>query len=211
VVLSLSWDQQRRAERGFSGGIRGVYGTVAGRGCCQRARDTGPTGASVAGATVAISLQSPRPSDAGKIYALGLSLSTRPAVGTFASGEVLNLAGDTLLAVTAANTLPGIFSGFQDALDVQSRAQARVHIPASVPSRLNLPVHAGGVVLDPAVPGGVTTVLSSNTVVPSTGEVGSNDHSGTSHGCGRVRKPPHHRLVAVLHMLSSLTTRSGES
>ena len=63
------------------------------------------------------------------------------------------------------NTLPGIFSGFQGALDVQARAQARVHIPASVPSRLNLPVHAGGVVLEPAAPGGVTTVLSSNTVV----------------------------------------------
>ena len=100
------------------------------------------SGPAMPGTTVAISLQSPRPSDAGKIYALGLSLSTRPAVGTFAGGEVLNLAGDTLLAVTAANTLPGIFSGFQDALDVQARAQARVHIPASVPSRLNLPVHA---------------------------------------------------------------------
>ncbi len=123
------------------------------------------SGPATPGTTMTLTLSSPRPSDAGKIYVLGLSFSTRPALGTFAGGEVLNLAADTLLAVTVANTLPAIFSGFQGALDGQARGQAAVHIPAAMPPGLNLPVHAGGVVLDPGAPGGVSTVLSSVTVV----------------------------------------------
>ena len=123
------------------------------------------SGPATPGTTLTLKLSSPRPSDASKIYVLGLSFSTRPAIGSFAGGEVLNLAADTLLTVTAANILPAIFSGFQGALDGQARAQAAVHIPAAVPAGMNLPVHAGGVVLDPGAPGGVSTVLTSVTVV----------------------------------------------
>ena len=45
VVRSSSWGQQRRAERCFSGGIRGGYGPVARRGCLlSTGREDGPTG-----------------------------------------------------------------------------------------------------------------------------------------------------------------------
>ena len=124
------------------------------------------SGAAIPGSTVAIHLQSDQASDAGKSYVLAMSLATRPSVGgTFPNGEVLNLAPDTLFLVTVQNVLPHIFVGFQGVLDAQASAQAAVHLPAALPGGQNLPLHVGGVVVDPAAPAGISTVFSSVTTV----------------------------------------------
>jgi hypothetical protein len=111
-------------------------------------------------------VRSGKPADAGRAYYLGASLGTRPAVAPrFANGEVLNLAADPLLLVTVTDQLPQVFVNFRGTLDPNAEAQAWINIPAGIPRLLNLPVHVGGVVVDPQAPGGVVTVLSSVTFV----------------------------------------------
>jgi hypothetical protein len=95
-----------------------------------------------------------------------MSLSTYPdAVGPFPNGEVMNLAADPLFFVTASDALPTIFVNFRGVLDSQARAQAQINIPVTTPSTLNLPLNVGGIVIDPSVPGSVSTVLTSVTFV----------------------------------------------
>jgi hypothetical protein len=123
-------------------------------------------GEALPGRSVRVDVNTARSGDANRVYVLAASLATRPdALGPLPTGEVLNLAADTLFFATAANALPAIFSGFLGTLDSQSHAQAAVNIPAAVPAGLNLPVHIGGIVLDGGAPGGVSTVLPSVTIV----------------------------------------------
>jgi len=122
------------------------------------------SGTPVPGGTVTVDVMPGKASDAGKSYALAMSLSTHPdAVGSFPNGEFMNLAADPLFFVTAANALPSIFVDFRGVLDSAARAQAQINIPSTIPSTLDLPLHVGGIVIDPAAPGGVSTVLTSVT------------------------------------------------
>jgi len=121
------------------------------------------SGTPTPGNTLLIAVHSGKTSDSGKSYYLGMSFSTRPAVGIFPNGEVLNLATDDLFFTTTSNSLPHIFINFQGVLDSTGSAQAAVIIPALLPSGLNIPLHVGGVVADPAAPGRVSTVLTSTT------------------------------------------------
>lgn len=124
------------------------------------------SGSGLPGTKQQIAIRSGKPADAGLDYFLAASLGTRPSVAPrFANGEVLNLAADTLLLLSATEQLPQIFVNFRGALDGNSEAQASINIPGIVPRFLNLPIHVGGVVIDPKAPGGVTTVLSSVTFV----------------------------------------------
>jgi hypothetical protein len=124
------------------------------------------SGTPVPGGTVTIDVMPGKPSDAGRSYALAMSLSTYPdAVGPFPNGEVMNLAADPLFFVTASDALPTIFVNFRGVLDSQARAQAQINIPVTTPSTLNLPLNVGGIVIDPSVPGSVSTVLTSVTFV----------------------------------------------
>ncbi|MBN2491202.1 MAG: hypothetical protein JXQ29_10190 [Planctomycetes bacterium] len=123
-------------------------------------------GAALPGRTVQVEIHTARSSDAHRVYVLAASLATRPdAAGPFATGERVNLAADALFFASLTGTLGSIFRGFVGTLDGQAQAQASVHIPATVPAGLNLPIHIGGIVLAPGTPGGVSTVLPSATFV----------------------------------------------
>lgn len=121
-------------------------------------------GVPMAGSAIAIRVQSPRPSDANKAYLLGASLRLRPAIGTF-GGETLYLAIDDILVASTLGTLPQVFQNFAGVLDGNARATATLVLPPQIGTGWNLPVHVGGVVLDPNAPTGVTTVLASRTFV----------------------------------------------
>jgi len=124
------------------------------------------SGVPAPGGTVTVDVASGKPSDAGKSYALAVSFSTRPdAVGPFPNGEVMNLAADPLFFASATDSLPFIFAGFRGVLDAQARGQAQIHIPSTIPPGLDLALHVGGIVVDAAAPGSVSTVLSSVTFV----------------------------------------------
>ncbi len=124
-------------------------------------RRIAPSGTGLPGTVHTIAVTAPA-TDANRSYYLGASLGVRPPIATF-GGEPLNLAADTLLALSIGGGLPGVFQRFAGVLDASGHATAAIAIPASLPAGLDLPIHVGGIVADPAAPNGVSTVLTSST------------------------------------------------
>lgn len=109
------------------------------------------------GTTVAIRFSSRKASDAGKSYVLAASLGHVGGV-RMPNGEFLNLSVDGLFLATAQNVLPTIFRKFVGLLDGSGNAAAAVALPAGLPPGLGLTVFVSGVVIDPNVPGAISTV-----------------------------------------------------
>jgi len=111
------------------------------------------------GTSVKVRFTSRKPGDAGKRYQLAASFGNRnPFAIKFANGEYLDLAWDSLLWLSANDLTPALFQDFRGNLDAFGEAEAAVNIPGGLPSGLRIPIFVSGIVIDPAVPGGVRTV-----------------------------------------------------
>jgi len=109
------------------------------------------------GTAVQIRLQSRKPSDAGRLYQLACAFTYTSGL-KMPNGEYLDLTIDNLFLLTATNVLPTVFQGFTGFLDTNGNAVATVQIPAGFPPNLGITIYVSGVVIDPNVPGGVSTV-----------------------------------------------------
>jgi hypothetical protein len=109
------------------------------------------------GTAVTVRFSSRRPGDAGKAYQLAAAYSYTSGI-RMPNGQYLDLALDSLFVLTAQNALPFIFQNFAGVLDASGNATAKVAIPASMPPGLKMPVFVSGLVIDPGVPGGISSV-----------------------------------------------------
>jgi len=99
------------------------------------------------GTSVRVTLQSQKPGDARKPYALACSLARRPGF-RFPSREWLHLAPDSVFQASALGWLPQVFSGFQGITSASGRAVASVQLPASLPAGLGITVFVAGIIFD---------------------------------------------------------------
>jgi len=109
------------------------------------------------GTAVQIRFQSRKPTDAGRVYQLACAFAYTGGL-KMPNGEYLDLSVDSLFLVTATNALPFLFQGFSGVLDKAGNATATVQIPAFLPPNLGITIFVSGIVIDPRVPGGVSTV-----------------------------------------------------
>ncbi len=115
------------------------------------------SGSGKPGTTVTVRIQSRKPSDAGMAYQLACALTYTSGL-KMPGGEYLDLTPDSLFFITASGVLPGLFKDFTGFLDASGNAAASVNIPKGLPPGLGITVFVSGIVLDPKVPGGVSTV-----------------------------------------------------
>ena len=96
---------------------------------------------------------------AGKSFVVGASLSgARPPVRV-AGGRELFLVPDGLTILTVQGPVPPFLTGNHGVLDVGGRGRARLDLGLLGTSANGVVVHFGGLILDPAAPGGVAWVL----------------------------------------------------
>lgn len=96
---------------------------------------------------------------AGKSFVVGASLSgARPPVRV-AGGRELFLVPDSLTVLTVQGPLPPFLTGNHGVLDAGGRGRARLDLGLLGTSANGVVVHLGGLILDPAAPGGVAWVL----------------------------------------------------
>jgi len=90
----------------------------------------------------------------GLPYQVGTSLGLGPiSIDT----RELNLGPDGLLAVSAGNLWPTVFSGYQGLIDNQGKAQASINIPNDT-ALIGVRVHSAFVTLDPHAPSGIKSI-----------------------------------------------------
>ena len=99
------------------------------------------------GTTVQVRLQSRKSGDNGRPYQLACSFLRGGGI-RMPQGEWLNLVPDDLFLFSTSNLAPGIFEGFSGLTDPTGEAIAKIHLPASLPPGLNLPVYVAGVIHD---------------------------------------------------------------
>jgi len=109
------------------------------------------------GTAVTVRFSSRRPGDAGKAYQLAAAFGYASGL-RMPNGEYLDLGFDQLFFLTAQNMLPTVFRKFAGVLDAGGNAMATVAIPASMPPNLGIPIFVSGLVIDPGVPGGISSV-----------------------------------------------------
>jgi hypothetical protein len=114
-------------------------------------------GTGIPGSSVQVRFTSRKPGDAGKRYQLACSFNNKSGI-KMPNGEWLDLTWDTLLWLSATDLLPATFQNFRGNLDAYGEAEAWVNIPGSLPRQLRVPIFVSGVIIDPAVPGGIRTV-----------------------------------------------------
>jgi len=109
------------------------------------------------GKTVDLTLKSP--GDRGLFYVLGSSLGTGPIhIGK----RVLNLSPDDLLVATTFNWLPTIFVNYQNYLDANGEAQAKIKIPNDK-NLITLRIHTAYVVLEQSAHFGIKSISNTFT------------------------------------------------
>jgi len=106
-----------------------------------------------------IRLQSRKPGDGNKLYALACSRARRPGA-QLGNGEWLDLDGtDPLFLTSALNLAPSIFQDFRGTTDANGYAGARVNIPTGLPPNLGITIFVAGVIYDAT---GVRTVTNTH-------------------------------------------------
>lgn len=100
------------------------------------------------------------PQNAGKVYVLGASFSSRP--GFQIGSHTVPLNPDELFKVS--RLVPAMFQNFTGVLNARGQAVATIHIPAIVALR-GLSFVVAGVIVDPAAPSGIGTVTNAEAVV----------------------------------------------
>jgi len=71
--------------------------------------------------------------------------------------RVLGLSPDNLLAVSANNSWPAIFSGYRGRISATGKANATIHIP-SLPALIGTRLHSAFVTLDPGAASGIRSI-----------------------------------------------------
>ena len=120
-------------------------------------RHTVCNGSGKPGTSVAVKFSSRKVGDAGKAYQLAASFGYTNGI-KFANGEFLDLSFDVLMFATANNLFPTIFKKFTGFLNRSGEAMASVDVPAGLPTGLGIPIYISGVVIDPRIPGGISTI-----------------------------------------------------
>jgi hypothetical protein len=106
-----------------------------------------------------IQLQSRKPGDGNKTYALACSRARRPGV-LLGNGEWLDLdTTDPLFKVSALDLAPSIFQDFRGTTDSNGNATAYVNIPSTLPANNGITIFVAGVIYDAT---GVQTVTNTH-------------------------------------------------
>jgi len=92
--------------------------------------------------------------DSGLQYQVGSSLGTGPInIGK----RKLDLSPDNLLAVSASNSWPWIFSRYRGVVVTIGKASAAINIP-NLPALVGLRIHTAFGTMDPTAPSGIRSI-----------------------------------------------------